>query len=239
MSEMLFTGIAFVLGVSGGAILLAWLLGSHVRVIYVVGGQSASGKDTFLRLLRQQKRARKGITTTDRPMRPGEVDGEDYDFVTTAVYRELDAAGKLAEKSPYLGNAHYGITWERLEEGLKSDVPTIWILDYLGLQRMRELFPGQVASVFLWAPKLVLAERLLERGETEETIVKRLATYQEERDRGIALYDANLSTANLTPEEVARNVMLQLRLQAIRLRLQAGWARLRNDMLIKTKREAK
>ena len=65
-------------------------------------GESASGKSTVQRVL-AERGIRKVVTYTTRPMRPGEMDGIDYHFVTDERFLEMVEAGEFAEYAEYRG----------------------------------------------------------------------------------------------------------------------------------------
>lgn len=66
--------------------------------IYI--GKSASGKDTFLK--KEVANGKKPVVSyTTRPMREGEVNGKDYEFVSPAVFRIMEKRGMIAESRSY------------------------------------------------------------------------------------------------------------------------------------------
>lgn len=77
--------------------------------IYCVMGKSSSGKDTiYARLMSQDDfNLKKIIPYTTRPIREGEVDGENYFFCTEDQLRELEEAGKIIELRAY--DTVYGV----------------------------------------------------------------------------------------------------------------------------------
>ena len=77
--------------------------------IYCVMGKSSSGKDTIYTRLMSQKdfNLKKIIPYTTRPIREGEVDGENYHFCTEDQLKKLEAAGKIIELRAY--DTVYGV----------------------------------------------------------------------------------------------------------------------------------
>lgn len=72
-------------------------------MIFCLMGRGASGKDTLYNSLLEEY---KGLVApivlyTTRPMRPGEVDGVTYHFVTLAAMQEFETANKIFEKRSY------------------------------------------------------------------------------------------------------------------------------------------
>ncbi len=71
--------------------------------IFCIVGKSGSGKDTFYKAVMEKYRGRLTpiIPCTTRPMREGEVSGENYFFVTDAELRRLERENKIIEKREY------------------------------------------------------------------------------------------------------------------------------------------
>ena len=71
--------------------------------IFCVMGKSASGKDTIYRELLAHKdlSLHRVIPYTTRPIRDGEVDGDNYFFCTEEQVQELQNAGKIIELRTY------------------------------------------------------------------------------------------------------------------------------------------
>lgn len=58
--------------------------------LFAVSGPSGVGKNTVLNSVVQQRdRVQYSISATSRPMRPGEVDGKSYYFVTRAQFETM------------------------------------------------------------------------------------------------------------------------------------------------------
>lgn len=71
--------------------------------IFDIFGKSASGKDSIYKeLMADQSLGLKGVVMyTTRPMRAGEADGVDYNFVTDADMEVFRAQGKVIEERTY------------------------------------------------------------------------------------------------------------------------------------------
>ena len=70
--------------------------------IFCLVGKSCSGKDTlYARILERCPELVPVILHTTRPMRPGEVDGQTYHFVSEAQLHQYEAQGQVIEKRVY------------------------------------------------------------------------------------------------------------------------------------------
>ena len=71
--------------------------------IFYIMGKSASGKDSIYRkmLEREELHLQKMVLYTTRPIRKGEVEGNEYFFVDDEVLKRLESAGKVIESRSY------------------------------------------------------------------------------------------------------------------------------------------
>lgn len=58
-------------------------------MLTILIGMSASGKDAILRELVANHGFREIVTTTTRPMRKGEVNGKDYNFISRKEFEKV------------------------------------------------------------------------------------------------------------------------------------------------------
>jgi guanylate kinase len=118
--------------------------GPPVPLLVVISGPSGVGKDTVLMRMRDL-----GfpfhfvVTATDRPQRPGERDGYDYHFVTTARFEQLIADDALIEWARVYDN-YKGIPKSEIREGLASGKDVILRIDVQGAATIRRLAPEAV-----------------------------------------------------------------------------------------------
>ena len=71
--------------------------------IYCIMGKSSSGKDTIFKLLlsREELKLNRIVSYTTRPIRSGENNGDDYNFVSLEKKDELVESGKVIEIRKY------------------------------------------------------------------------------------------------------------------------------------------
>ena len=77
----------------------------------IIIGKTGSGKSTVVNELVSNYGYEKAITDTTRPMRPGEVDGVDYNFLSIEEFEQNEVAEVYAESVTYnasFGVSHYG-----------------------------------------------------------------------------------------------------------------------------------
>ena len=150
-------------------------------VLIVVSGPSGVGKDSVLRLYMPGKTGvRLSISTTTRSPRPGEVDGEHYNFVSREEFEGMIARHEMLEYAEYAGN-YYGTPKKWVEDTLDCGLHVILEIELIGALKIRALAPEAV-FVFLMPPSLkALEDRLIGRGtETAASIAKRMKAAQNE-----------------------------------------------------------
>jgi guanylate kinase len=148
------------------------------RLIVLVG-PSAVGKTTVVRCVRARLSSLLfSVSATTRTPRPGEVDGEDYHFVSHAEFDRMIAAGELLEWAEIHGGLHRsGTPAVPVRRALDAGQPVLVEVDLAGARAVHESMPEAV-SVFLAPPSWdELVARLTSRGtESADVIERRLET---------------------------------------------------------------
>ncbi|MDA0748844.1 MAG: guanylate kinase [bacterium] len=134
----------------------------------VLSGPPGAGKTSVGQaLLERDSEIRPCITSTTRPMRPGEVDGVDYHFLSEAVFREKVAQGGFVEWAEVYG-ALYGATVEAVSQALSGGGAMLLVVDVQGVAAWKQALKSHCVSVFLVPPSIEELERRLAGRSTEE-----------------------------------------------------------------------
>ena len=153
-------------------------------LLIVISGPSGVGKDTVLqRMMERQLPFHFVVTATTRAIRPNEVDGKDYIFVTRDQFAEMIEQGELLEHA-FVYNDYKGIPRQQVQQALASGRDVVMRLDVQGAETIRKLFP-QALMIFLTTQSEVeLVERLrVRRTEESENLKLRIATARQELKR--------------------------------------------------------
>ena len=148
-------------------------------ILFVVSAPSGAGKSTLLNALRPGADFVYSVSCTTRPPRPGEIDGEDYHFLTAEDFARKLAAGEFLESAEVHGN-HYGTRRAAVVEQLAAGVDVLIDIDVQGARMIRSdanaEIRASIADIFMMPPSLdELRHRLVKRGtETPEQIEMRL-----------------------------------------------------------------
>lgn len=145
--------------------------------LYIVSGPSGSGKDTILKeVFKKCPELFFSISSISRPMRPGEVEGEKYHFISKDEFLKLIEDDMLLEHNEFCGN-FYGSPKKPVMDALESGIDAVLEVDVNGAKQVREKMPEAV-SIFIMPPSYAeLRRRLSGRGtETEEVINARMSS---------------------------------------------------------------
>lgn len=150
----------------------------------ILSGPAGAGKTTIVKQLLSSAPValEMSVSATTRPARPGEVDGQDYYFLSRDEFERLRADGEFIEWAEVHRSGHfYGTLASEIARIQQSRKWVLLEIDVEGALNVMQLYPAAL-SVFLETPSLDEYERRLRgRGtETEEVIQRRLRTAQEE-----------------------------------------------------------
>lgn len=172
----------------------------------VISGPSGVGKGTIIEKLKTEfpTNFAFSVSHTTRKPRAGEVDGEDYHFVSKAEFEKMIAENKFIEHASVHSN-YYGTSQAALEKVSTAGRVAIVEIDVKGAKIFKEKLKATAMSaifIFMKAPTLAeLEKRIRGRGkDAEEKIQERLATAKEELEfvqANESLYDRTIVNKDL------------------------------------------
>lgn len=146
--------------------------------LVVLAGPTAVGKGTVGQYVRDHfPEVRHSVSTTTRTIRPGEVDGVHYEFVTEAQFDQMIEAGEFLEWAQVHNAYRYGTPKSAVERELAAGHSVLLEIDLQGARNVREQMPNAL-TIFLAPPSWhELVNRLVGRGtESASEQERRLAT---------------------------------------------------------------
>ncbi|MGH7763979.1 MAG: guanylate kinase [Candidatus Dormibacteraceae bacterium] len=127
-------------------------------LLIVISGPSGVGKDTIIqRLLELDSNLKYSVSCTTRAPRPGEVDGENYTFVTRERFEELAGQGVFLEHATYNGHL-YGTLRSRVAQARHQGRDIVLKIEVKGAEQVREREPNGL-FIFVIAPSAAELER--------------------------------------------------------------------------------
>lgn len=141
--------------------------------LYVIAAPSGAGKTSLLRaLLARLDHLALSVSDTTRPPRVGEVDGEQYHFISVENFRAGIDQGRYLEHAEVFGN-YYGTDRSRVEALWADGRSVLLEIDVQGAAQIARHYP-EACSIFILPPSMaVLAERLRNRRSDAEDVIRR------------------------------------------------------------------
>ncbi|MBS64082.1 guanylate kinase [Salinisphaera sp.] len=156
--------------------------------LYVISAPSGAGKTSLThavieRLAARGRKARFSVSYTTRAARPGEVDGEDYHFVSVADFEAMIAVGAFLEHARVF-DRYYGTSAAETERWLAHGQDVVLDIDWQGARQVRAR-NADVVSIFIRPPsREELERRLRSRASDDDAqIQRRLAEADDELAR--------------------------------------------------------
>lgn len=146
-------------------------------LLIVLSGPSGVGKATVRKALfdNPEHKFTYSVSMTTRKPRVGEVDGEDYIFVSEEEFLKRIREGKFLEYAKFVGN-YYGTPLEQVEQMIDDGDEVVLEIEVEGAMQVKAKMPDAVL-VFIAPPTYgALKTRLERRGtESREIIEERVA----------------------------------------------------------------
>ena len=156
-------------------------------ILFVISAPSGAGKTTICDALRQTPDFRYSVSCTTRSPRAGEIEGEDYQFLSEADFQARIKKGDFLEYAR-VHEHYYGTLWQPLLSNLKKGIDVLIDIDTQGAASIRacgdDFIRRALSDVFIMPPNLEeLRRRLTKRGtETLDQIELRLVNAAREME---------------------------------------------------------
>jgi guanylate kinase len=151
----------------------------------VLAGPMAAGRGTVAADVRARyPEVWLSVPVTTRPLRPGEVSGEQYHTVPEERFDRMVAGAELLEWAVVHGRHRYGTPRRAVEEALREGRPALLEIDLRGARQVRRSLPA--ALVVLLAPP------------SREELVRQLVGRDDRRSAGAGAQRAAAPEFDLT-----------------------------------------
>jgi len=152
-------------------------------LMLVLASPPGGGKTSISRSIAMEDAATSlSVSATTREIRPGEVDGTHYYFVSQDKFSDMVEKDEFLEHVTAYNGYMYGTPKAAVERFLSAGKDVIFDIDWQGARKLSEKAPNDVVTIFILPPSWAEMEtRLHGRArDTEEEIARRLSKAGEE-----------------------------------------------------------
>ena len=149
--------------------------------LFIIAAPSGCGKTSLVKaLLGSSSKLSVSVSHTTRKPRKGEINGENYHFISKERFGEMISNNDFVEHAEVFGNM-YGTARSNIKKKLEANIDIILEIDWQGARQVRENMPNSISIFILPPSKNILLQRLTDRGQDDEdTISKRMKNSESE-----------------------------------------------------------
>ena len=142
--------------------------------LFTISAPSGAGKTSLVKALLERRADSVAVCVshTTRPMRPGDVDGGDYHFVTRESFEKMIGNDEFLEYARVFDN-WYGTARDSVNRLLESGRHVILEIDWQGARQVKTRLPDTVCIFILPPSRAELERRLRTRATDDEAIIAR------------------------------------------------------------------
>lgn len=141
--------------------------------LFIVSAPSGAGKTSLVKaLVATDLAVSLSVSHTTRTARPGEVEGEDYHFVSPDVFSDMREAGAFLESATVFDNS-YGTSQAAVKSQLAAGQDVILEIDWQGAEQVRHNYKDSISLFILPPSKAALESRLQGRGQDDAATIAR------------------------------------------------------------------
>ena len=151
-------------------------------ILFVVSAPSGGGKTSLCKeVITHLPNFEHGVSYTTRKIRPGEMEGKDYHFVSEQTFMAMVEADDFVEYAQVHGN-YYGTSITTIAQTLSRGKHLLIDIDVQGAKQIEERYGDEGVFIFILPPSFdLLRSRLTERQtDSIEEIERRLEKAEEE-----------------------------------------------------------
>ena len=145
--------------------------------LIVISAPSGAGKTSIIKnvikiLNNENKESKFSVSHTTRLPREGDIDGNDYFFVSNERFAELYEAGNFIETAE-VHDYKYGTSKDFIDENVNKGINVFLEIDVQGFQKLRTK-NVKFRSIFILPPSIdELRKRIQKRGLDSENVIEK------------------------------------------------------------------
>lgn len=150
-----------------------------MKGVFIFSAPSGSGKTTILKQIFEKFPNLFGfsVSATNRPARDGEIDGQDYYFLSDNQMKEKIANGDFLEWEQVYEGRYYGTLKSELDRIWSEGKVVVFDVDVKGGINIKNMLKDEAFAIFIMPPSVEELKKRLESRNTEtaESLQQRLA----------------------------------------------------------------
>jgi guanylate kinase len=168
-------------------------------IMVVLSSPSGAGKTTLTKqILNTSKNILMSVSATTRQPRPGEVDGEDYIFLSKSKFSEMIDNDEFLEYAKVFDN-FYGTPRAPVEDALAGGFDIVFDIDWQGAQQLTQAAANDLVKIFILPPNMQeLENRLRSRAQDSDDVIARRMSKSENEISHWAEYDYIIINEDIT-----------------------------------------
>lgn len=136
----------------------------------IISAPSGAGKTTIVKaLLERITDLEFSISACTRAIRPGEVNGKDYYFLSTEDFRQRIDHDEFVEFQEVYPGSFYGTLKSEMQRIWDRNRAVIFEVDAVGGLNLKKYFGDQAMAIFIRPPSIEALEQRLQIRNTEDT----------------------------------------------------------------------
>ncbi len=145
-----------------------------IACLFTISAPSGAGKTSLVKALLEKRGDSLAVSVSHstRAIRPGEIDGEAYHFVTLPEFKQMVADDEFLEHARVFDNC-YGTARGSVDALLASGKHVILEIDWQGARQVKEKLPETVSIFILPPSREQLEQRLRARATDDEITIER------------------------------------------------------------------
>ena len=197
--------------------------------LFIITAPSGAGKTTLVKeVLQRTPELSVSVSYTTRPIRPSEVNGQNYHFIDESTFLNMLSNNDFLEIAEVYGHK-YGTSKSYVNTEFEKGNDVILEIDWQGAEQVKNLFQ-KACSIFILPPSLdELTDRLYKRQQDDsDTIEVRMA---QAKDVISHFKDADYVVVNDKFDETVDDIVAIIRSQKLRVQTQrVNLANLMSDL---------